>query len=125
MAKREIKSRFGPWEAIKWRFMRGEVVSLPWPKVEEFTVNDKSPGWVDLGGAANVVIYTDCPNHHYRPWLEEKVGEQGKDWMWRHKVGCSVFISPDWHRQIDRLEVKVSKRKSKWASLMMLKWGQR
>jgi hypothetical protein len=23
------------------------------------------------------------PNHYYRPWLEEHVGQQGKDWDWR------------------------------------------
>lgn len=23
------------------------------------------------------------PNYHYRPWLENHVGEQGVDWQWR------------------------------------------
>lgn len=22
------------------------------------------------------------PNYHYRPWLEEHIGVQGKDWNW-------------------------------------------
>ena len=25
---------------------------------------------------------TDEPNYHYRPWLEENIGEQNIDWGW-------------------------------------------
>ena len=123
MAKHELKSRFGPWDSLKWRLMRGEKIVLPWPEPKEVTINDKDINWSDCGGATNVSLFTDDPNYHLRPFLEEKIGIQGKDWMWRHQVGCSVFITPEFHRQVDRLEIKIRKNKSKWASVIRLKWG--
>lgn len=107
---------------FRYRFMKGETVTLPWPKMMKIVVNDTSDQWTDCGGAKKVELITDDPNYHYRPFLEQKVGKQGKDWMWRHVVGCSVFISPDFHRQVDKLEIKLSKDKAKWASVIRLKW---
>jgi uncharacterized Zn-finger protein len=35
----------------------------------------------------------DEPNDHYRPWLEEHVGEQGVDWNWDiHSVSSNTLI---------------------------------
>lgn len=123
MPSYEIKSRFGPYDAVKWRCMRGGVVSLHWPKIEKVNSTSQAVNWLILEVEQLPRIYSDCPNLHYRPWLEKYVGKEGCDWMWRHKVGCGVFISPDYHRRHDRLEIKLRKNKSKWASLLLLKWG--
>lgn len=125
MSEHEIKTRFGPIEAIKWRLMPGEIITLPWPNVKEFTVAHNSLYWKDLGGAMNVVVATDSPNLHYRPYLEESIGKQGRDWMWRHVSGGSVFVDPQFHRDIDRVQIKIHKRKAKWTNILLLKWGQK
>jgi hypothetical protein len=125
MANYEIKSRFGPIEAIKWKMFQGPTVSLVWPDVAGFVVNDTSPYWRDLGGAMNVIVRSDSPNLHYREYLEKNIGEQGIDWMWKHEIGCRAFISPGYHRQTDRLKIKLPKRNAKWASVLYLRWGQK
>ena len=54
------------------------------------------------------------PNEHYRNWLEKNVGVQGFDWDW-DLVG-SDFIE-------NTLTIKLRIGKTKYASILALKWG--
>lgn len=122
MADIELKSRFGLVEAVRWRTMRGGTVFLPWPDEKEVTVDHNDEVWADLGGAVYVKAVTDCPNWHYRPYIRKNIGKHGKDWMWRVHPGRFIpgtgvpVVSPYY------LELRLSKKNAKWATLLRLKW---
>jgi hypothetical protein len=54
----QITSKFNN---LWWKFIPGKKIKVRWP-VDESSAD---------------------PNYHYRPLLEELVGDQGWDWDWR------------------------------------------
>lgn len=71
-----------------WRVMVGPRVLVKWPTGTE-------------------------PNEAYRPWLEENVGKQGKDWEWNHVyVEAGAFD----------LEIVLTKKKKHHAAMIALMW---
>ena len=78
-------------QRIYWKFMTGEVIVVPWPTY---------PGSAD-------------PNDHYRAWLEENIGKQGRDWQW----DC-VYVEAGFYD----LQIVVSRAKKKYAPMIGLMW---
>lgn len=122
MADIEIKYRFGLIEAVKWWLMRHNSVELQWPSDGEIEVDHNDAAWVDLGGAVTISAYTNCPNWHYRPYLDRNVGQYGKDWMWKGHAPIPVVLC-DGEYDKGSLELRVSNKKAKWLSLIQLKWA--
>jgi hypothetical protein len=125
MSDLELKTRFGLVDAIKWRLLRGGSVIVAWPEWCEVTVDHNDLAWVDWGGAVRIIRDTDDPNWHYRPFLDKNIGKFGKDWMWRVR-GCAL----DPNIRLDpwgpsTLEIRLHKRKAKWASILQLKWSSK
>lgn len=101
--------------------MPGVIVTLPWPcGVVEVGPNSHLWDGVMHGGCQQLVESTD-PNDHYRPWLERHVGKQRWDWDWRYV--WKYHDNNDDAAQIDRLIIKIRKKKAKWASLLSLKYA--
>jgi hypothetical protein len=101
----EVKNLFA---RVWWRFGRGPVVTVKWPR-----------GWVilDDDGLGGITSTESAdPNDHYRPWLEANVGRQYWDWDWA--VGGFSAISGS-----DTLRIKFRKRNSHFASMVILLWG--
>lgn len=67
----------------KWWWKRAALsITVRWP-VGDIEVGPNRPGWNGLLGQSRQWITSSDPNDHYRPWLEEHVGEQHKDWDWK------------------------------------------
>lgn len=123
MADHELKYRFGPIDAVKWWLLRHNSITVPWPKEKEFVIKDSDTNWVDLGGAFKVSLYTDDPNYHFRQLLEDKVGKQGRDWMWKPIPGTTVILY-DSQPDPGVLEIRFRSSKAKWASFLQMKWSR-
>ena len=116
MAKWEIiKRTANPIKALWWKFMPGVKIIVKWPT-----------GWtdpVDAAGGGHIQIQSADPNDHYRPYLEEHVGKQGRDWDWRIAPLNSMWIGNVPREVNDALEIKFRKGKDKYASYCSLKWN--
>lgn len=55
------------------------------------------------------VSHQHDPNMAYRPWLENHIGQQGRDW--------------DWRLSGNDIELKVSKKHSKQLTIIALTWN--
>lgn len=93
MRFKETNRRF--WNDFKqrlyWKFMTGATIQVSWP------VSNESAD----------------PNDHYRAWLEENVGKQGRDWQWDCVyTGDSAF----------ELLIVLSRAKKHHASMIALRW---
>jgi len=124
MADYELKSRFGPWDAFKWWLLRHNSIIVKMPETKEATVDHTNAAWIDFGGAATLTIITDCPNWHYRPFLDQHVGAIGKDWMWKVIPGNPFLFRNNRLADLIVLEIRFRKDKAKWASLLYLKWSE-
>ena len=95
--------------------MPGVVINVKWP--HGMIVAGPGPSdkrWYDLGGASYITFESADPNDHYRPWLEEHVGEQGWDWNW----GLGNNDAAD-----NRLTIKIRQKHEKYAIIAALKWS--
>lgn len=68
------------FEKIWWYFTPYMEISVRWPK-GDVAVGYSDPRWYDCG-ASLVLIESADPNDHYRPFMEEWIGKQGRDWSW-------------------------------------------
>ena len=114
MSASEIHYRNGNLrDYLWWRFVPGVTVQVKWPS-----------GWVvlhDDGDGGQVSTESADPNDHYRPWLEKNAGKQRIDWDWRiGQVAADNGAGTTGH---DTLVIKVRKKKEKWASIAVLRWG--
>ena len=130
MSKREIKglfcwknlnglSRWTPcglnlYDKLWWRFMPGVVINVKWP-VGQVKVDPalRHGIWSGYGPEVEYVESAD-PNDHYRPWMEEHVGKQGRDWNW----GLSGNDASK-----NRLTIKIRRKHAKCATIAALKWS--
>jgi len=94
----------GEW--LFWKYGKGPTITVAWPV-----------GWVLLhqnpDGSAVSTESAD-PNVHYRPWLEKNVGKQNRDWIWGMR---------DNNAAENRLTIKFSRAKAKWATMAAILWG--
>jgi hypothetical protein len=125
MSKYEIKGLFffrkNYWlpyglnikDALWWRFMPGEMITVKWPVGQVKVGPSHRYGWSGYGPEFEYVDSAD-PNDHYRPWLEKNVGQQGWDWNW----GLRDDNAAD-----NRLTIKVRRKHAKWATYAALMWS--
>lgn len=45
----------------------------------------------------------DEPNYHYRPWLEEHIGEQYVDWSWEINSAINDTLRVHFERKEDAI----------------------
>jgi hypothetical protein len=101
------------WATLWWKFASGPTIEVKWPN-----------GWVVLHENADgtrVCADSADPNDHYRPWLEENVGKQGRDWDWR--PGSVVTCNGSGTVGVDTVAIKFRKGKASFASMAALKWN--
>ena len=79
------------WELLWWKFVPGIIINVRWP-----------------------TEHTADPNFHYRPYLEEHVGQQGRDWNW----GMADRDATD-----NRLTIKIRRRYAQHATVMTMRWA--
>jgi len=126
MSDLELMCHFGIVNAVKWHLLKGSCVIAAWPEWCEVTVDHNDLAWIDWGGAVTLTRDTDDPNWHYRPFLDKNVGKFGKDWMWRVHPGTKEADKLGTY-DVDHavLEIRLHKRKAKWASILQLKWSSK
>ncbi len=78
-------------DKLWWRFMPGIVVNVRWPTDQPAD-----------------------PNFHYRPYLEQHVGRQGRDWNW----GMADRDATD-----NRLTIKIRRKHEKYATMLSMMWS--
>jgi hypothetical protein len=100
-------------EKLWWRFMPGVVINVAWPKGQVRVGPSHSLGWNGIGDYFEYVESAD-PNDHYRPWMEEHVGQQGWDWNW----GMADRDATD-----NRLTIKIRQKYAKYATIAVIKWA--
>ena len=101
-------------DKLWWRFMPGAIINVKWPVGQVKVDPDLRHGiWSGYGPEVEYVESAD-PNDHYRPWLEEHVGEQGWDWNW----GLGNNDAAD-----NRLTIKIRQKHEKYAIIAALKWS--
>ena len=86
---------YNTWQIIYWKFMTGAVVDVDWP----------------------VSASSADPNDHYRVWLEENIGRQGRDWQWDCVIKDDGVISG-----IVQLRIVVTRAKKDLVPMMLLMW---
>lgn len=59
-------------------------------------------------------VFSTDPNDHYRPWLEEHIGKQGRAWDW--ELSTHDILS-------NSLTIKVRRDKAKYASMAAMRWA--
>lgn len=79
--------------------MTNEVVVVNWP----------------TGRIAGTDRSSADPSDHYRPWLEQAIGRQGRDWQW--DVRWSDPGTPD------QLEIRLAHGHGRYAPIIALMWG--
>lgn len=100
-----INRAFGKrFQQFYWRVMTGATVTVTWPKL----LQTQTP--------AGPFIITGDPNDAYRPWLEEHVGKQGRDWQWHVQFGFPVG------RPTDNVTIHLRRGKTKFAPMIGLMW---
>lgn len=104
MAKQEIKKRTANiFYIIRWKYWLKAEVSIPWPQ-----------GWTRPDHLGNSRDSSD-PNDHYRPWLEQHAGPQGRSWDWM--LDRNSLDEYGWNN------IKIKFRDPKAATLFVLKFG--
>lgn len=126
MSKSEIKGLFAwtknHWlprglnirEKLWWRFMPGVAITVKWPKGQVKVGPSHRQGWSGIGEYFEYVDSAD-PNDHYRPWLEEHVGQQGWDWDWG--------IMTNNNAADNTLTIKIRQRHAESATIAALRWS--
>ena len=87
--------------------MPGVVINVKWPNGPIFKE------FIDQYRTDQQLLSAD-PNDHYRPWLEEHVGKQGRDWNW----GMANMDATE-----NRLTIKIRQKHAKCATIAALKWS--
>ena len=93
----------GPWATYEWATPRRLWYRIFWRWIPGVEISVKWPRGENCD-----------PNEIYRPWLETHVGRQGWDWDWRMANNDAY---------LDRLTIRIRRRRSHMASIMALKWG--
>ena len=93
--------------------MPGVVINVRWPRGEA-VIDESMPQWDWTWGPSRYIIESADPNDHYRPWLEEHVGQQGWDWNW----GLARNDATD-----DRLTIKIRQKYAKYATMAAMRWS--
>lgn len=93
-------------EQLWWRFVPGVVINVRWP-TGETRIKQESSGVWDYVKSAD-------PNDHYRPWMEEHVGQQGWDWNW----GMADRDATD-----NRLTIKFRRKHRECAIIAKMMWA--
>lgn len=125
MAKHEIKSLFSFPSSrhmpvtlnlkglLWWRLVPGTVINVRWPKGQVRVGPSHSLGWNGIGDYFEYVESAD-PNDHYRPFMEQHIGRQGRDWDW----GLADRDATD-----NRLTIKIRRKHEKYATMIALMWS--
>lgn len=100
-------------EQLWWRFMPGVVINVKWPKGIIKVGPSHRLGWNGISDYFEYVESAD-PNDHYRPWMEEHVGQQGWDWDWG-MGGTDVSEN--------RLTIKIRRKHAKYATIAAMRWS--
>ena len=98
------------WSRIWWYFNTGTTIVVKWPETQIISVGRDHIEWYDVG-TSKVEIHTNDPNDCYRPWMEEHVGVQGKDWEWS---GYGI---------LGTVRIVFRKGKEEQATMAAVKWG--
>lgn len=101
------------FEKIWWYFTPCMEISVKWPK-GKIVVNHDDPRWVDLGGAVWVELESADPNDHYRPFMEEWIGRQGRDWAW-YMGGTDA--------RDNRLTIRIREKHAVFATHIAIMWN--
>jgi hypothetical protein len=92
------------WCQLWWRYMPGVTVVVKWPR-----------GWtepVPAAGGGFIQTNSADPNDHYRPYMEQHIGQQGWDWDWRIDDIAN-----------DTLKIKIRRRHAKYATIIAMMWA--
>jgi len=100
-------------DKLWWRYMPGVVINVAWPKGQIKVGPSHRDGWSGYGPEFEYVDSAD-PNDHYRPWMEQHVGQQGWDWNW----GMANRDASD-----NRLTIKIRKKHHEYAIIAKLMWS--
>lgn len=100
-------------EQLWWRFMPGVVINVKWPKGQVRVGPSHKQGWAGVGPEFEYVESAD-PNDHYRPWMEQHVGQQGWDWNWGV---ANNDVSEN------RLTIKIRRKYQDCAIIAKLQWS--
>lgn len=89
---------------VRWRIFNKTTVSVKWPK----TIMPR------LGLPDPSMLFKDPnPMANYRPWLEENIGVEDKDWSW--------FV--DWEPVDERIVIRLHNKHKAQAPMISLMWS--
>lgn len=100
-------------DRLWWRFMPGVVINVKWPKGQVKVGPSHRDGYSGYGPEFEYVDSAD-PNDHYRPWMEQHVGKQGRDWNW----GVANNDVAE-----NRLTIKIRRKYQDCAIIAKLQWS--
>ena len=100
-------------DQLWWKFMPGVVINVKWPTGQIRVGPSHRDGWSGYGPEFEYVESAD-PNDHYRPWMEQHVGKQGRDWNWG-MAGNDVAEN--------RLTIKIRRKYQDCAIIAKLQWS--
>ena len=92
---------------IWWKIVPGTEIKVKWPAgpvIKTFEDQYKSDN----------ELFSADPNDHYRPWLEQNVGKQSKEWDWDLR---------DNDINNNTLTIKIARGSEMWATVAALKWS--
>jgi len=96
-----------------FRFCKKTMIMVRWP-IGAVMVDHDHAKWDSSLGTVRQEIYSADPNDHYRPELEQLVGEQGVDWQWHYPVDNMA----DTH-----IGIEFAPWRESWASYFAMKWN--
>jgi hypothetical protein len=107
-------SKMVRWQRrLMFRFCKKTMIRVRWP-IGAVMVEDDHVKWDSGLGTVRQEIYSADPNDHYRPELEQLVGEQGVDWQWHYPVDNMA----DTH-----IGIEFAPWRESWASYFAMKWN--
>jgi hypothetical protein len=103
---------------IYWRLVNYIELDVKWPS-GVIAVSPDHPGWYDCG-ATWVEIKSADPNDHYRPFMEQWIGQQGWDWDWDLVFhGRNI----ETQEQVGRIRIRMRRKHEIYASHIALMWN--
>lgn len=112
----------GMLEKLWWRFMPGVIIRVQWPQESMVVVTLGDPRWSGMGPVYEE-YYSCDPNDHYRPWLEEHIGQQHWDWDWQWAQTSYLPGRYGARVQHDSVLIRVRKKHQEKAAEMKLLLG--
>jgi hypothetical protein len=100
-------------DKLWWRFVPGVVINVKWPKGQVKVGPSHRDGYSGYGPEFEYVDSAD-PNDHYRPWMEQHIGKQGRDWNW----GMANMDATE-----NRLTIKIRQKYVKYATIAAIQWS--